>query len=301
LHRGFYHPIWLIEEPESFLHADIIFKLGFLLASNKWLDNIQMLVSTHSPLLLATTKSNDQNINWYHLNNHGIVNQGLVSNWKDDQIKEIGILMGDPNFDIYFRTAETEILVLLEDSKEITRNRLIESGVPVSHKLNGATEQRRYFNVFRSLNISNGRNSYFLVDNDKGIKEFKSAINQGELIQTTHSGFSKYKYNFGVHIIVFPVGFAVEELFSEHDEVLESCVNQIFNHDYTKAAVENNIPANLTRAHAQIRNKTFKGLDDAKNGIRNLRDVKDIFWDKVETENWKIYEDYAKELMELIK
>lgn len=39
LHRGFYYPIWLVEEPESFLHVDIIFKLGYLLCSDIWLDS----------------------------------------------------------------------------------------------------------------------------------------------------------------------------------------------------------------------------------------------------------------------
>lgn len=301
LHRGFYHPIWLIEEPESFLHADIIFKLGYLLSSKTWINNIQMLVSTHSPLLLATTKSNEDSILWYHLDNHEIIKEGKVSDFNEEEIKEIGVLMGDPNFEIYFKTSGENDLIILEDKKEITKEKLVESGVNVTHQLNGSNEQRRYFDVLRGIEINVNKNVFFLVDNDKGFNDFRNVINNGELIATSDSGFKKYEFSNNVFLIVFPESYAMEELFEEHDAILESCANQIFNSEFTHAASGDvNIPANLTRAHASIRNKTATGLDEAKKLIRTQQDVKDVFWTKVEEENLKIDPKYSDEINLLI-
>lgn len=300
LHRGFYYPIWLVEEPESFLHADIIFKLGYLLCSDLWLENIQMLISTHSPLLLATSKANAENITWFTLDRHALLNNGPVDKWTEDQVREIGILMGDPNFDIYFRTAEVDRIVIIEDSKELTEQKFIEAGIKVTQRLNGVTEMKRYFNVLRSVDISMGRNIYFIVDNDDGIKEFRSSLSVGELVQTTDHGFEKYRFPNNVFLIVFPENYAVEELFDEHDEILESCVNQIFNSDYTHAISDAPIPPNLSRAHANIRNKEANGIEDAKTLIRNQQDVKDIFWKEVEDKKLKISEKYELDLKSLI-
>ncbi|MGG9962675.1 ATP-dependent nuclease [Ferruginibacter sp. SUN106] len=301
LHRGFYYPIWLIEEPESFLHADIIFKLGYLLCSDTWLDNIQMLISTHSPLLLATSKQNADRIMWFSVDKHALLRSKKVSEWSEDEIKEIGILMGDPNFDIYFKTSESKTLIIIEDSKEVTEKKLREAKINVTQRLNGVSDLKRYFDVLRSVDISMGRNVYFLVDNDDGIKEFRNTIEKGDEIKKTATGFIKYKFANNVFLIVFPENFAIEELFKEHDSVLESCANQIFNDGYTNAAIDKNIPANLTRAHASIRNKSVKNLDDAKKIIRNAQDVKDIFWNLVEEKHWTIDKLLSKEILSLIE
>lgn len=300
LHRGFHYPIWLIEEPESFLHADIIFKLGYLLCSDTWLDNIQMLVSTHSPLLLATSKKNAENISWFTLDKHVLLKSNPVDKWTETEIKEIGILMGDPNFDIYFKTSQLEKLVIIEDSKQLTETKFKESGIPVTQRLNGVTEMKRYFDVLRAIDISMGRNIYLIVDNDDGIKDFRNSLASGKLIETTTNGFAKYQFEHNVYLIVFPDNYAVEELFEEHDKIVESCANQIFNSDYTKAISGETIPANLSRAHAAIRNKETKGIEEAKKLIRNQQDVKDIFWAEVENNNLNFSKIYAEELKSLI-
>jgi AAA15 family ATPase/GTPase len=300
LHRGFYYPVWLVEEPESFLHADIILKLGSYLSSREWLENIQMFITTHSPLLIATSKKNASKINWCLLDKATIRKQDTVSKWVDDEIKEMGIVMGDPNFDIYFKTAESDKIIIIEDSREITTQKLIESGINVTIKLNGVSEERRYFDVLRAIDISLGRSIFFFVDNDDGIKEFRNVLEKGTLIETSESGFTKYKFDNNIYLIIFPEHYAVEELFTKHDEILESCANQIFNGSFTNAASDRNIPANLTRAHASIRNKTVNGLEEAKISIRNSQDVKDIFWKAVEDDKLKMDEALTSEIILLL-
>jgi hypothetical protein len=300
LHRGFHYPIWLIEEPESFLHADIIFKLGYLLCSDLWLERIQMLVSTHSPLLLATSKQNGDNIMWFSIDKHLLLKGKLVSLWTEEEIKEIGVLMGDSNFDIYFRTSENQKLIIIEDTRELTEKKLIEAGIPVTQKLNGVPELKRYFDVLRSVDISMGRNIFFLVDNDDGFSQFKSSIESGREVKKTHSGFVKYRFEDNVYLIVFPENYAVEELFKEHDSIVEGCVNEIFNADHTHAISGSAIPAHLSRVHASIRNKTATGLEAAKKMIRNSQDVKDVFWNKVEENNLQIDKALATELNSLL-
>ncbi|MCF3110988.1 AAA family ATPase [Niabella sp. CC-SYL272] len=300
LHRGFYYPIWLVEEPESFLHADIIFKLGYLLCSDLWLDSIQMLVSTHSPLLLATSKQNAERIMWFTIDSHSPIESKLVSNWTNDEVKEIGLLMGDPNFDIYFRTSEAQRLLIIEDSKEITEQKLIESGIDITQRLSGVTELKRYFDVLRAVDVSMGRSIFFLVDNDDGGKEFRSSLEVGEEVKKTASGFIKYKFENNVYLILFPEGYAMEELFKEHDSIVESCANQVFNATHTRAMSDGAVPAKLSRTHAHIRSKTARGLDDAKKMIRNTQDVKDIFWNQVEERGLQIDQTLAKEIKSLI-
>ncbi|MFH0755907.1 MAG: AAA family ATPase [Bacteroidota bacterium] len=301
LHRGFYYPIWLIEEPESFLHADIIFKLGNYLCSDEWLSNIQMLASTHSPLLLATSKQNSKLINWCFLKDNQIEKQDSVENWDQENIKKIGIVMGDPNFDIYFSTASRGNIIVLEDSREITFQKFRESGIDVTLRLKGVSDQRRYFDVLRAVDISLGRKIYFLVDNDDGIKDFKNVLEKEQILNTSEKGFIKYRFENNIYIILFPENYAAEELFDEHRSILESCANQIFNADFTHAATDSNIPPNLTRAHAHIRNKTVNGLEDAINLIRNQQDVKDTFWNEVTTKNLKMNEDLLSDLMQFIE
>lgn len=300
LHRGFYYPVWLIEEPESFLHADIIFKLGALLCSKEWLGNIQMLISTHSPLLLATSRNNSEDITWHELTGHKINLSKPVQEWNDAEIKEMGIVMGDPNFDIYFKTFSMSKLIFIEDSRELTERKFKESGIDVTTRLPGIAEMRRYFNVLRAIDISMGRNIYFLVDNDDGVKEFTSVIKVVAPIEISPQGFKKFSFENNVYVILFPEKMAVEELFEEHDDVLESCANKLFNETYTAANSYGDIPANLTRAHAHVRNKSVNGIDQAKDLIRNTQDVKDIFWGKVEDQDYKISEPYKKDLLSLI-
>ncbi len=300
LHRGFYYPIWLLEEPESFLHADIISKLGQLLNSDSWLTNIQMVISTHSPILLAASHKSANISNWNLLENHSIKRSKTVTEWSDEEIEEIGVLMGDPNFKVYFEVSLDENLIFIEDKREHTKTKLEEAGIVITKALNGATELRRYFNVLRSLEFIQSNNSFFLVDNDDGLKEFTNVLEDSKIQSQTTSGFRRYGFENGVFLVVFPPGHAFEDLFSEYDEFLESCANQIFSADY-QVATTKQIPANLSRVHAHIRNKRSSGLEDAKDLIKKHQDVKDSFWNKVSAEGLKLSATYVKEIKSLIE
>jgi len=299
LHRGFYYPVWLVEEPESFLHADIISKLGQLLCSDSWLDNIQMLVSTHSPILLATTKQNEDRIKWFVLDQHQLSSGKVASDWSSEEVRGIGRLMGDANFEVYFAAADNETPIIIEDSRAATANVLRDAGIAVTKALNGASDLRRYFDVLRSMKIAD-RPVFLLVDNDDGFKNFASAMGEGTLVRKTAHDFQLYAFDNNINLVVFPQGWAVEDLFTEFDPLLESCANKIFNADHTKAVTDVDIPANLTRAHTSIRNKSATGLDEAKNMIRGNQDVKDIFWGKVESDGLKINGEIAEEISSLI-
>jgi hypothetical protein len=299
LHRGFYYPVWLIEEPESFLHGDIIHKLGALLCSEEWLSKIQMLISTHSPILLSTSKRTAAEINWYLLNNYNIQLGKTVTEWTKDEITLMGSMMGDPNFDIYFNTNDNILKIFIEDSRKLTAAKYIEAGIKVSDSLNNNSEQKRYFDVLRKIDF--GKPAYFLVDNDKGKSEYANLLTEDNLIKTTKDGFKKYKFENDVYIILFPDRFAAEELFKEHDTILEDCASKIFNAEFTRAATDKSIPHNLTRAHSEIRNKKPTGKEDAKEMIRNNQDVKDIFWKEVETKKYSIDQRFSRQIQTLIQ
>lgn len=300
LHRGFYHAIWLLEEPESFLHADIIIKLGGLLNSNEWLDNVQMLVSTHSALLLATTKQNSNRIIWNLMDQHTLKKSQKTYEWDPQEIKEIGILMGDPNFDVYFNSSLVEDLIFIEDKRELTETKLLEAGIKVSKRLNGSTDQRRYFDVLRSIDFNFKHRNYFIVDNDDGIKVFNNSLDSGTTIETTESNFQRIDFGSNVSIILLPKNWIIEDLFEAFDSHVEECVYILFNDEFTTADL-GNIPGYLSRAHAEIRNKKPNGLTEAKLLVKNKQDIKDRFWHKVEEESINMSTKYISEIKSLIK
>ncbi len=300
LHRGFYHPIWLLEEPESFLHAEIISKLGNLLNSKLWLGNIQMIISSHSPILLATSKQSASMVIWNLLKNYEIKKSAPVNEWTNEEIDEVGVIMGDPNFKIYFEASLKSDIIFIEDKRPQTKDKFIESGINVTKALNGASELRRYFDVLRSIDFVQSNNSYFFIDNDDGVREFNNVIENENFDRTTVSGFKKYTFNGKVSLIVFPENYAVEDLFNEFDSFLESCANQLFSNDYS-VATTNNIPANFSRVHAQIRNKNSDGLETAKLLIKKHQDIKDAFWEKITSEGWTICPRYIKEINSLMR
>lgn len=73
-----HHPIWLIEEPESFLHADLISKIADQFNSEDWLSNIQFVISTHSSILLAKSHVREGAVMWHSMRD-GIVKKSKSS------------------------------------------------------------------------------------------------------------------------------------------------------------------------------------------------------------------------------
>ncbi|MGB7792381.1 MAG: AAA family ATPase, partial [Terrimicrobiaceae bacterium] len=151
LHRGFYVPIWLLEEPESFLHTDIAVKLGDLLASDEWLKSIQMVVSTHSPVILACSRRNAERARWVTLDAHAVAQQKRVDAITDGDIEKVGIMMGDTNFDAYFSASQRGPLFFIEDIRPLTKAKIEEAGIPVTKALEGTSAVKKYVDVFRAV------------------------------------------------------------------------------------------------------------------------------------------------------
>ena len=299
LHRGFYYPIWLLEEPESFLHVDILIKLANDLSSKLWMDNIQMLISTHSPMLLAASRIAESNTNWILVDEHVVKKQSKVDEWNEEEIKEIGTLMGDSNFDVYFYSAGIENAVYLEDIRTLTATRFKEQGIEITRQLNGSSDVRKYFEVLINLNISKGNKNYFILDDDKGAQNMKKHLTQENLLKN-ENGIRLYSFNDeSVNVILLEENKAIEDYFDEFDQFLEDTVAIIFEPDFKPS--KSAIPPNLTRTHGTIRNKKVNSLEEAKLEISKTQDAKDIFWIKVDTENLKLNSHMMETIKSLMK
>jgi AAA15 family ATPase/GTPase len=297
LHRGMYFPVWLLEEPESFLHADIAVKLGKLLNSDEWLENIQMVISTHSPIILASSRQNQERTRWVVLENHAVEKQKFAKDASDEEIASIGQMLGDTNFDAYFTASTNKLLVFLEDERQLTIQRLTEAGIPVTRALKGIDNVKKYLFVFESLpEVVNGE-AFFLIDNDKGqkqISQFCKADHQDKI----ESNFERYRVTDGVFVILMPKGFCMEDLFDEFNDVLEECCSKIYD---DKLDFRDNVPLELTRAVAALRGKgRATSVAEAKALIRNENDVKDIFWNRVEQSGYQIAQSHRSALRSLM-
>ena len=297
LHQGFYAPVWLLEEPESFLHADISVKLGTLLNSDEWLHSIQMIISTHSPLILACSRQNSEHTRWIIFNNHGVEKQKHVKEVNEEDIETIGRLMGDPNFDAYFAASQKGPLFFIEDTRDLTKEKYEEAGLVVTQVLDGGSTVKKYVAVFKSLAGLIKKRVVFLLDNDKGVKEFKSYLNARNK-KKEEKGFTLYSISENAYLLLMPKDFAAEDLFEEFDSIVEECVNEIFIEGYE---LRTSIPTRLSRAVAYVRRKEHPtDLDAAKLLIKNQQDVKDIFWTRVADDDYKVSDEYRVLLQRFI-
>lgn len=183
LHRGFYIPIWLLEEPETFLHAEICIKLGSLLASDEWLNNIQMFITTHSPLILATSRRNEKNVKWITVESHIVKDQTKVDTVTASQISKIGQMMGDAYFEEYFTAAQPGPLVFLEDSRLLTKKKVEEINISITKGLNGTPEVKRYVELFLTVKDVISKCAIFILDNDEGLDSLESFIKGKRVVQ----------------------------------------------------------------------------------------------------------------------
>ncbi len=304
LHRGEYHPLWLLEEPESFLHADLIFQIGKQLSSKEWLDNIQMLVSTHSPIILACSRESREQISWILMKTHNIEQNKPLSEWTEGDIESIGNQMGDSNFEAYFTYSENKkYFLFLEDTRKETGDSLVRSGFEVTKGLNGTSEINKYIEIYSSIQPSVKKDAFFLIDNDLGKKEFTRFLKPEKLI-VIKEGINKYKISDGMFIFLLPEGCAFEGLFAEFDNFLKEKVDLIYEIEgkTSKYRFLKKIPADLSRTHAAIRDKDVPAdLDNAKRLIRNTKDIKDLFWKMVSDENLSLETKFKDALRVLIE
>jgi hypothetical protein len=298
LHRGFYVPVWLLEEPESFLHTDIAVKLGNLLASDEWLESIQMVVSTHSPVILACSRKNAQRARWITLDAHAVAEQKRVDAITDGDIENVGKMMGDPNFDAYFTASQRGPLMFIEDIRPLAKAKLEEAGISVTKALEGTSVVKKYVEVFRAVSGIVPKKAFFLLDNDKGVKEFGTYLTT-QALKAQDCKFSLYSVGNGVFMLLLPEGFAVEDLFDEFEDEVEECAKAIYQDNFR---LRDTAPMNLTRAASAARRKDKPAnLDEAKAAIRNEQDVKDRFWAKLATSTYKLATTHADALKRLIQ
>lgn len=297
LHRGMYFPIWLLEEPESFLHADIAVQLAKLLNSSEWLANIQMIISTHSPIILAASRQNSERTRWVVFQNHAVEFQKSVSEVTDEDITSVGEMMGDSNFDAYFSASVNETRVFLEDSRALTRQKLVEAGIPVTLGLDGISQVKKYLAVYSSLPDAVNGKIFFLIDNDRGARELSSYLRRRRQ-DRYQDGFARYRVSENVFIVLMSPGFQAEDLFDEFDDILEECCTLIYD-DYLNFREQ--IPLNLTRAVSALRRKERPGdLEEAKALIRSEQDVKDMFWHRVQQSGYSVADRHRTLLRSLM-
>lgn len=297
LHRGMYYPVWLLEEPESFLHADIALQMAQLLSSEEWLSDIQMLISTHSPIILAGSRQSPSLTSWAVCEDHAVVMSKPVVDVVDEDVRQIGSMMGDANFDVYFAASQRGPLVFLEDSRALTTKRFVEAGIPVTEALDGVSQVKKYLSVFPTLNRFLRESAYFIVDSDKGKSEIAHLL-AGKAADKSILGWKRHKIANKVYLVTLPEGFAAEDLFAEWDDELSTCLDDLFE---SGTHLRSSIPTSLSRAASELRKRAPASRELAKDMLRTQQDVKDRFWLRVEAESLHLEPKHKGALLALLE
>jgi hypothetical protein len=296
LHRGMYFPVWLLEEPESFLHADIALQLASLLSSDEWLGQIQMVISTHSPIVLAASRQNADITRWVAFEDHAVLMTYPVSDVDERHVQAVGRMMGDANFDVYFTAAASGPLIFVEDSRPLTQNSFAELGIPLTGTLDGVDHLKKYLAVLPHLQPLINERAYFIIDSDKGKQSLTATITNARL-DADIDGWRKYETSDGVFLVLLPDGSAVEDLFEEWDDELKRAIGDLFDHTF---ALNKSVPLDLSRVVSALRSKRPQDEAAAKGILRSHQDVKDRFWASVEQRGYAIAPSHAAALRQLL-
>lgn len=294
LHPGMYFPAWLLEEPESFLHADIALQLGRFLSSPEWLENIQMLISTHSPLILAGSKQQATAAKWVLVDQHEIRWQKSVKDITDTDLEEVGRIMGDTNFPIYFSVSAPGTRLIIEDTRPETAEKLREAGIDVTDQVQGVTQIRKYMDVVIAIESAVPGRTIFMVDADEGMRELKRYIDGGQVVAEVN-GWKKIKVGVRSFLLLLPEELAVENLFAEWDGVLESAYSDLLD-DQGKLRAQ--IPTELARVAGALRKHLPNNREDVLKILRKHQDVKDRFWAAID--KFKVSQIHADSISELL-
>jgi len=287
-----YHPIWLLEEPESFLHADMIIKLAKDLTSSEWLANLQILLTTHSGLLLASSINQEDNILWNILTTHNLEVSYNPTKIDNSKINRIGQIMGDPNFEIYFFVNKTSIFI--EDTSKVLIDKLEEEGIVVKG-LWGINEIKKYVQVLRTNNFTK---VFFIVDNDKGYDKIKEVL-EGISQKSLDFDFSEYELENNVHILLLPKDWAMEELFDGFDSFIDEFVPKIIDMKTKKLLISTPTicTKTVTILNRRYQNKPVNSVDEVKDELRKDDNIKKEFWKQVENNIFK----FKKEIISFLK
>jgi hypothetical protein len=207
--------------------------------------------------------------------------------------------MGDSNFDAYFAASQVGSLLFIEDKRALTKQKFEEAGLIVSKAFDGTSEAKKYVDVFRTVEGFAAKKAVILLDNDKGTKEFGPFLTNNTKVKE-QDGFTLYRVGSAAFILLMPKSFAAEDLFEEFEEILEDCIDKIFDPNYD---LRPKVILALTRAAGTARRVVgeVNNMDDAKRHLRNEQDVKDIFWSKVKSANYQIAADKVAAINALIE
>ncbi|MEX2304937.1 MAG: AAA family ATPase [Waddliaceae bacterium] len=298
LNKGEYHPVWLMEEPESFLHADLLAKFSKQLNSEKWLQDIQMIISSHSPILMAASRAVGSWTRWTILDDYKVEESVLVSDTSESFVEKMGFLMGDNNFSAYFAVAENNPLTFIEDERKQTIEALCRSNINITKGLGGIAQVDRFLDVIKSTPEFIRSKVYFIVDGDTGLSTIARHIKGGDA--EAKSGFKKYKCDDAenVFVVQLPEKMIIEDLFDEYEDHLLNCISQIWDDDFN---IRGKIPTRLSRVTSKARNRTASSKKEQEEIIKNEQDIKDLFWDEVEKEEYQINKGHQKILSLLLE
>lgn len=293
LHQGMYFPVWLLEEPESFLHADLALKMANLLSSDEWLESIQMLISTHSPLILAGSQQASDRTRWVICDSHSVRWQKTVAEVTPEDIAEIGHMLGDSNFLVYMDTVGQGPRLFLEDTRNRTAEKFGNFGISV-RALAGTNAMKKYLEVFETMSSAISGTSFFLVDCDDGSKELRRFIRAAKQVDEIN-GWKKLAITNTCFLVLLPEGLAMEDLFSEWQDILEETISNIFDEEFR---LRDAVPHELAQAVIKIRNVKPQNQQEARAILRKVKDVKDRFWSRAE--GWTFEERHSQALRYLL-
>lgn len=277
LHLGEYYPIWLLEEPESFMHTDLLSKLSKRFSSREWLSNIQMVVSTHSAIVLATSRAGEEDVRWNIMGDHELKSSRKVIDVSEEDIHKIGSMMGDSNFYEYFVASHDKDVIFIEDSRKITVDYFVNFGIEITQAMTGNNELKKYLTVYESNNFILRKNAYFIIDGDNGKNDFTKYLADDRL-EEERNGFKKFKVAAKVFLIVLPENEVVEDMFNDYLDFVEGCVDKIC--DLSSMKIRDDAPTIFSGTTTKIKGhfSSMKNKDDLVKLIRNEFEVKHAFW-----------------------
>jgi len=288
-----YNPVWLLEEPESFLHADMIIRLAKDLTSAPWLANIQLLTTTHSGLLLASSMNANDQTTWNVLNNHRLKSSFKPGDIDAAKIEEIGNLMGDPKFEVYFRANENHIFI--EDKSGILIAALRENNITATG-LGGIDVVKKYVSVLTTNPFSK---TWFIVDDDLGAEQIKDLLTGAEAQEDNE--FRRYKLKNHVTIILLPKHWSMECLFEEFDSFVEECVDKICDENLrVKDQIDRLCIATASKLHDKYLNNPVPSRADVVHLLKRDKNVKHEFWRRVKAEQYDFKPDSIETLKRLL-
>ncbi|QQO10347.1 ATP-dependent nuclease [Breznakiella homolactica] len=294
LHKGEYHPIFLLEEPESFLHPDLIMKQIKTFMSNEWLNNIQLVITTHNPIMLAYSHVQEERVNWIFMDKGVVKKNNLIEDWNDDDIKEISKVMGDTNFEVYFYSSSKNRNVFIEDKSPIIRKILETNDINISRQLGGISIVKKYLDILKDNKGLLHVPTYFLVDGDKGIDEVRSYL---EEIDSQNNTATRYKVEDNLFVIVLSNQCAFENLCDAWPRLIK----QVYNEIYDKSGqILSKVPKQYADIVSLIEKRKLANKDEILYLIKSDYSLKKSFWDDVEKGIYKISKTKMADLKHLL-